>query len=141
MLQRDFLMRQLHQALQVLMQALTRVMKLKSEENYEAALGEIDAAFAGLDMAPRPVSELSADEIADMCRTAQGFEADLALSIADLLAAEGDIHVEQGDTAAARESLEKALALYRQALADKNAAVPLDIGRRMSHLEELLERA
>lgn len=138
MLHRDFLMRQIHQAVQVMMEALARVMKLHDEERYETALGEIDTAFAGLEIAPRPVGELSADEIAQMCRTSRGFEADLALSIADLLTEEGEIRMLQGDDDAARSALEKALSLYRAALAEEDAVLPLDIGRRMDRLEALL---
>lgn len=138
MLHRDFLVRQIHQAVQVLMQALARVLKLREEERYESAIGVIHDAYAGLEIAPRPVGELSAREIAEMCRTSRGFEADLALSIADLLAEEGELWSLQGDPERARFAYAKALALYREALSAEGAALPLDIGRRMDRLETLL---
>lgn len=139
MLHRDFLMRQLHQAIQVIMQALTRVRQLKAEERYGEAFVEIKELYSGIDLSPRPVGELSADEIIEMCRLARGFESDLALSIADLITEEGEIHLLQGDSHLARSCFEKALAIYRHALKEKDAALPLDIGRRMDRLEALLE--
>lgn len=138
MLHRDFLMRQLYQAIQVLMQALTRILQLKSEERYEEAIIEISRVYSGIDLTPRPVGELSADEIIEMCETTRGFEADLALSIADIITEEGEIRSLQGNDERARECLEKALSIYRQALKAEGAAVPLDIGRRMDRLEALL---
>ncbi len=141
MLQRDFIMRQLYQALQVVMQALTRVLKLKAEERYGEAIIEINQVFSGIDLSPRPVGELSADQIVEMCRTTRGFEADLALSIADLITEEGEIRSLQGDEERAHACYEKALSIYRQALKAEGAALPLDIGRRMDHLEALLERS
>ena len=141
MLHRDFLMRQLYQAIQAIMQALTRVNALKSEEKYEEAIAEIDQVFGRIDMAPRPVGELSADEIIAMCRTSRGFEGDLAVSIADLITEEGEIRSMQGDDERARACYEKALSIYRQVLSAEGAAVPLDIGKRMDRLEALLEGA
>ncbi len=140
MLQRDFLMRQLHQAIQVVMQALTRILKLKAEERYGDALIEISRVYSGIDLSPRPVGELSADEIVEMCRTTRGFEADLALSIADLITEEGEIRLLQSDDERARECFDKALSIYRHALRAEGTAVPLDIGQRMSRLEALLNR-
>lgn len=139
MLHRDFIMRQLYQAIQAIMQALTSVRQLKAEERYGEAFVEIKQIYSGIDLSPRPVGELSADEIIEMCRTSRGFEADLALSIADLIAEEGEIHFLQGDVELARECYEKALSIYRQALREGGAALPLDVGRRMERLEALLE--
>lgn len=141
MMHRDFLMRQLHQAIQVLMQALTRVLKLKAEERYGEAIVEIKQVFSGIDLSPRPVGELSSDEIIEMCQTPRGFEADLAFSIADIITEEGEIRLLQGNDERARACFEKALSIYRQALKVEGAALPLDIGRRMDRLEALLERS
>jgi tetratricopeptide (TPR) repeat protein len=141
MLHRDFLMRQLYQAIQAIMQALTRVNALKSEEKYEEAIAEIDQAFGGIDMAPRPVGELSADEIIAMCRTSRGFEGDLAAGIADLITEEGEIRSMQSGDERARACYEKALSIYRHALSAEGAAVPLDLGKRMDRLEALLDGA
>ena len=141
MLHRDFIMRQLYQAIQAIMQALTSVRQLKAEERYGEAFVEIKELYSGIDLSPRPVGELSADEIIEMCRLARGFEADLALSIADLITEEGEIHFLQGDAGLARACYDKALVIYRQALQEKDAALPLDIGRRMDRLEALLADA
>ncbi len=123
------------------MQALTRVLELRSEEKYDEAITEIDRVFGGIDISPRPVGELTADEIIDMCKTSRGFESDLALSIADLITEEGEIRSLQGDDEWARACYEKALSIYRQALSAKGAALPLNIGKRMDRLESLLEQS
>lgn len=137
MLQRDVLIRQIQQAVQVLMQVLAQVLKLRSEERYDEAIQRINAAFIGLDFAPRPVGELAPQELIDLCRTERGFAVELALGIADLLAEEAEILLEKGTPARARSSAAKAHALYSEALETKGAALPLDIGRKLERLEEI----
>lgn len=138
MLHRDFLIRQIQQAVRVLMLALARILKLKDEERYEQAIEEVKLIFGELDFSPRPVGELTAQELVDLCTTPQGFQVELALSIADLLREEGDAlrHLERNALACASEA--KALALYKTALRMEGAAMPLDIQTRMSSLEENL---
>lgn len=139
MLHRDFLIRQIQQAIQVLMQALARVLNLKEQQRYADAVEQIHLVFGELDFSPRPVGELNAKQLVDLCSTPQGFQVDLALSIADLLREEGDAlrQLERNDLACASE--EKALALYKTALRMEGAAMPLDIHARMSSLEENLK--
>lgn len=139
MLHRDFLIRQIQQAVQVLMQALASVLKLKSEERFEEAIQQISRAFGEIDLAPRPVGELNAKELVDLCSTSQGFQVDLALSIADLLREEGEILRLQGRGELACASEEKALALYRRAIRTEGAAMPMDIHTKMSSLEARLD--
>lgn len=140
MLQRDVIMRQIQQAVQVLMQVFAQVLKLKSEERYEEAVETIREAFRGTELVPRPVAELSPDELLELCRTEQGFAVDLALAMADLLREEAEIISERGDPETARASAAKAHALYRESLATEGAALPMDIAQKLSGLEEMLDR-
>ena len=139
MLHRDFLIRQIQQAVQVLLQALASVLKLKSEERYEAAIEQITQAFGEVDLTPRPVGELDAKELMDLCSTSQGFQVDLALSIADLLREQGEILRLQGRGEPACASEEKALALYQRAIRTEGAAMPMDIHTKMSSLEARID--
>lgn len=139
MLQRDLLMRQIQQAVQVLLQVLAQVFKLRSEQRYDEAIQHINDAFTGLDFTPRPVGELSPEQLVELCRTERGFSVELALGIADLLREEAEILLEKGAPAAAAVSATKAHALYAEAVATKGAALPLDIGPKMDRLEEMME--
>lgn len=139
-LHRDFIMRQIQQAVQVLLQALTSVLRLKSEERYDEAVQRITDVFGQIDLTPRPVGELNADELVDLCKTSDGFLADLALSMADLLREQGEIFRLQEKHQPACESDRKALALYRKAITTEGAAMPMDIHTRMSDLESRIEK-
>lgn len=139
MLHRDFLVRQIQQAVQVLLQALASVLKLRSEERYDEAVGLIQEAFGKIEITPRPVGELSAEELIELCRTSDGFLADLALSMADLLRQQGEIFRIQEKQEQACASEKKALALYRKAITTEGAAMPMDIHTKMSDLESSLD--
>ena len=139
MLHKDFIMRQIQQAIQVLLQAFASVLKLKSEERYEEAIQRINEAFGKIELTPRPVRELSPDELIEMCSTPQGFDAELALSIADLLKEEGEMLEMTGEREMACASSEKSLALYRKALSTEGAAMPMDIHAKMSDVEGRIE--
>lgn len=141
MLHRDLIIREIQQAVRVLMHVLAQVLKLKSQERYEAAIQQINEALGGLELAPRPIAELTSDQVVDLCRTERGFSVDLALAIADLLREEADILLLDGKAAEARASAAKAHALYEEALATKGAALPMDIGKRIDALEEMIEDA
>lgn len=132
-------MRQIQQAIAVLLQAFATVLKLKSEERYEEAIQRINEVFGEIELAPRPVRELSSNELIEMCTTSRGFKAELALSIADLLKEEGEMLQETGERELACASSEKALALYRRALAEQGAAMPMDIHTKMSDVEGRIE--
>ena len=135
MIQRDVLMRQV----QMLAQALARVLFKKStgqhdqaQQIIEQALGELDGQSAA-DLREQPVEHLF-----ELCRTEAGFHADLALGVANLLREDGDLLAMQDRDEAARASYERALAFYRRVQDEKGAAVPLDLGDRVAHVEEQL---
>lgn len=132
-------MREIQQAIGVLLQILAQVIRLKSEERYEEAVQAIHNAYGRLDLSPRPVGELTASELLELCTTPQGFSTDLALAIADLLREEGDILEKMGEDEAARASNAKSLTLYGQARATKGAALPMDLGEKIRDLEERLD--
>lgn len=121
------------------MLALAQVLKLVSEQRYDEAIQRINDTLTGLDLAPRPVGELSPRELVQLCRTERGFSVDLALGIADLMREEAEILLEKGLAEEARAPASKAHALYKESLATPGAAVPLDIGRKIERLEEIEE--
>ena len=138
MLQRDILMRQIQQAVQVLMQVMAEVLKLKSQGRYEEAIQSIREAFGEVELSSRPVSELSAEELLELCRTERGFAVDLALSVADLLREEADVLLQRDDLERARDSAAKAHALYEESLSTEGAALPMDIAQRIEDVEEIM---
>ena len=67
-------MREIEQAIRVLLHVLAQTLRLKSEARYEEALAYIRKAFGEADLSPRPVAELSPDELVALCRYPRGFE-------------------------------------------------------------------
>ena len=137
MLQRDVVMREIEQAVRVLMHVLAQVMRLKSEERYQEALRSIREAFGDLGPAPRPVGELSPQALVDLCRSPGRFQVDLAVSMADLLCEEAELLLRTG-SASAPASAARAHALYWAALDAEGAALPMDIGEKLTRMEEIV---
>ncbi len=132
-------MREIEQAIRVLLHVFAQVLRLKSEERYEEALAHIRTAFGEADLSPRPVGELSPRELVELCRYPRGFEYGLALSIADLLCEEADLLTQLGSLPEARARAAGARALYEEALATEGAALPLDIAQRLARADQLAE--
>ena len=139
MFQRDLIMREIEQAIRVLLHVLAQTFRLKSEERYEEALAYIRQAFGEGDLSPRPVGELSPRELVELCRYPRGFEYGLALAIADLLCEEADLLAQLGSLPEARARAAGARALYEEALATEGAALPLDIAQRLARADQLAE--
>ncbi len=137
MLQRDLIMREIEQAIRVLLHVLAQTLRLKSEERYEEALAYIRKAFGEADLSPRPVSELSPAELVALCRYPRGFEHGLALAIADLLCEEADVLARMGALPESRARAAGASALYEAALATEGAALPIDIAQKLARAERL----
>ncbi len=131
MITRDFLLRQIHQ----FVQALARVLFLRSARQYEQALREIDETLRSLpdlDILLQP--GLNREEVEGLCAAESDLAAEKALALADLLRERAFLLDEQGK--AAKPSFQYALWLYEIALSSPNAAVPLDIYERIAALKE-----
>ncbi len=140
MFQRDIIMREIEQAIRVLLHVFAQVLRLKSEERYEEALAYLRTAFGEADLSPRPVGELSPRELVELCRYPRGFEYGLALSIADLLCEEADLLTQLGSLSEARVRAAGARALYEEALATEGAVLPVDIAQKLLRAERLAEK-
>ncbi len=139
MFQRDIIMREIEQAIRVLLHVFAQVLRLKSEERYEEALAHLREAFGEADLSPRPVGELSPRELVALCEYPRGFEYGLALSIADLLCEEADLLTQLGSLPEARARAVGARALYEAALATEGAVLPVDIAQKLLRAERLAE--
>ena len=139
MFQRDIIMREIEQAIRVLLHVFAQVLRLKSEERYEEALAYLREAFGEADLSPRPVGELSPRELVALCEYPRGFEYGLALSIADLLCEEVDLLTQLGSLPEARARAVGARALYEAALATEGAVLPVDIAQKLLRAERLAE--
>ena len=132
-------MREIEQAIRVLLHVFAQVLRLKSEERYEEALAYLREAFGEADLSPRPVGELSPRELVALCEYPRGFEYGLALSIADLLCEEVDLLTQLGSLPEARARAVGARALYEAALATEGAVLPVDIAQKLLRAERLAE--
>ena len=130
-------MREIEQAIRVLLHVLAQTLRLKSEERYEEALAYLRNAFGEADLSPRPIAELSPRELVELCRYPRGFECGLALSIADLLCEEADLLARMGALPESRARAAGAAALYEAASATEGAALPLDIAQKSARAERL----
>ena len=136
MIQRDVLMRQV----QMLAQALARVVFNKSTGQHDQAQQIIEQALGELDgQGAAGLREQPVERLFELCSTEAGFAPGLALGVADLLREDGDLFALRDRAKSARASYERALALYRRVQNEEGAAVPLDLGDRIAHVEEQLE--
>jgi len=129
MITRDFLLRQIHQLAQV----LARVLSLKSDQQPDQALQEIDRAFQdlpGLDVLLHATA--TRDELLALCRSDDRFHSEKALALADLLV-ERALLVEEEQ----KSGFKYALWLYEAAVSEGGAALPLDIRERIAWLREI----
>lgn len=132
MITRDFLLRQLHQ----LTQALVQVLAKKQQGQHEEARQMAEAAVAELAGTDRLYTLSRADLLA-LCTSDGHLNADMAVALADLIRESappgaGDQLDGQADDEA-RLLRERALWLYEAAL-QSGETVPLDIHDRMAGL-------
>ena len=112
MIQRDFILRQVHQLAQVLAEVLFRARAGQHEEA-QAALADGLASALGVELAD--VVAMPQEEISLLCAPGGALSGELALALADLLRASD-----------AEGAPRRALWLFEAAL-DSGAAVPVDI--------------
>lgn len=136
MLHRDYLMRQIEQ----LGQVLARVLFNKSNQQYDAAIEEIDQAFSNqLGHGLSDLRHLSIDELVTLCSTTEGLSAELTLRVGDLLYEDGKIRARQGDGSATCPSFIRALALYAEVVSRGDEALPWDIFQKIERLREAVD--
>lgn len=128
----DFIMRQV----QHLTQLLQHILFKKKQKQYDEAIEQIQGAFQGLTKNhPKSFSELTLDETLDLFVQDDTFETDLALAVADLLVEEGELLREKQFSKAQKCNLQ-ALLLYKRALRDTSATLPLELHSKISELEQ-----
>ena len=123
MIERDYVMRQVHQLAQV----LARVMSLdatrrvvEGEEMLSAAATEI----TGLDL--EGLRQANKTELVTLCTRGDGLSTELAVALADLLLEHSRILSTSGRHAASGDCRERALWLYRAAR-DAGGTLPLRV--------------
>lgn len=135
MLQRDYLMRQIQQLTQVLQRVLFQKQQGQVEEAHriiQQAIGELDPREEGT------LRHRSLHEVVRFCRRDDAFRPDFAMRIADILNEEGELLTAQGRPREAQKSYMRALLLYRRAMREEDAAVPLDVGTTLEQLSSNL---
>lgn len=130
--EQDFIMRQVQHLIQLLQQILFK----KKQNKHNEAVEQIQDAFKELTKKhPKSFSELSLSETLRLFIRNDQFETDLALAVADLLVEEGELLSEKQFSKAQKCNLQ-ALLLYKRALKDESAALPLDIRNKINELEQ-----
>lgn len=130
MIQRDFIMRQIQQLVQVLAQ----VIFLKSINQYEEAREVIQTAIEGV-FGQNTVAliKLSDTELLSLCETQDGLNAEFALALADLLYEESLLN---HDEETALDAGRRALFLYEKVVTLQKV-LPLQAVDKMAALNDL----
>ena len=134
MFQRDYILRQIQELIQV----IARIMGLRIEGNYEEARSHIAQALKSIwNIHSDEILGLQENELLALCQVNGVFHTDFALALADLLSEDGHIHREQQSSEMALQSFKQAFVIYELILSHSNAT-PYDIYDRISRLEELM---
>lgn len=135
--EQDFLMRQIQQLTQLLQEIIFK----KSQNQHQEAFEEIHNAFQRLTKDhPKKFNELTLKETTEIFKDGDQFQAELAVSVADLLVEEGEIREDQSFSAS-QKSYAQALLLYKTSLRDEDAAVPIDFRQKINKLKNHLEHS
>ncbi len=130
MIQRDFVLRQIQQLVQV----LTRVLKLKHEGLGEDVFSVVDTALQDtLGMGVKDITDLPGPDVVALCKENGQLHAQKALVVAELIEATFDEDAIGQTVLVGR--MQSVLALY-EALVNSGEAVPFDIYDRIAHLKE-----
>jgi predicted Zn-dependent protease len=113
MIRRDYILRMVAELVQV----LARVVSLKSQQEYEQALREINAALRELREGNEdPPNELSLTDWIALCRKHEQAASGLMVAVADLLKEQGDVLEAQDKPEGSARSRTLALGLFLEAL-------------------------
>jgi len=131
MIRRDYILRMVAEMVQV----LARVISLKSRQEYEQALQEINAALRGLrDDSDDPARELSLTDWIALCRKHEQAASGLMVAVADLLKEQGDVLTAQGKPDASTRSRALALGLFLEALLNAETFVTAELLAKVEDL-------
>lgn len=131
MIRRDYILRMVAEMAQV----LARVISLKSRQEYEQALREINAALRELrDGNTDAPHELSLADWIALCRKHEQAASGLMMAVADLLKEQGDVLAAQGKAEGSARSRALALGLFLEALLNGETFVTAEL---LAKVEEL----
>ena len=131
MIRRDYILRVVAEMAQV----LARVISLKSRQEYEQALKEIDAALRELrDGNGDEASELSLTDWIALSRKHEQAASGLMIAVADLLKEQGDVLAVQNKPDGSAKSRALALGLFLEGLLNGETFVTTEL---LSKVEEL----
>lgn len=135
MIQKDFVLRQIQQLVQVLVQVIQR----KDEGREAEALALLDQSLLeSLDMKIDDLLVLEKPALLALCSSEGRLSADLALVLAELLEERGYMLEKSEPTATAQQCFRRALDLY-EAIVATATAVPIDVYERISRLKGLVD--
>jgi len=131
MIRRDYILRMVAELVQV----LARVVSLRSRQEYEQALKEINAALRELrDTTEDPPRELSLADWIALCRKHEQAASGLMVAVADLLREQGDILAAQSNADGSARSRALALGLFLEGLLSGETFVTAEL---LAKVEEL----
>jgi hypothetical protein len=124
MIRRDYILRMVAEMAQV----LARVISLKSRQEYEQALREINAALRELRDGNTDVShELSLTDWIALCRKHEQAASGLMIAVADLLKEQSDVLAAQEKADGSARSRSLALGLFLEALLNGETFVTVEL--------------
>lgn len=134
MIRRDYILRMVAEMAQV----LARVISLKSRQEYEQALREINAALRELrDGNADAPHELSLADWIALCRKHEQAASGLMIAVADLLKEQGDVLAAQDKPDGGARSRALALGLFLEALLNGETFVTVEL---LAKVEDLFAR-
>jgi hypothetical protein len=135
MFQRDYVLRQIQQLIQVLELVIFKRKADQFEEASDVLNGALKDLF-GLDV--DEIAGLSDSDVVALCTSGGQLVSDKALVLAEILEEEGQARELRGTSLMAPLYFAKALALYEAGLGASGAALPLDIYDRIRTLKSLV---
>ena len=120
---------------QKLVQVLQVILGLKQDKKYDEALDAIHDSYERFFDEKKVLQIKDIDELVELCTKEGEFSPDLAFALADIINEEADILELQGGREAVLKHYQTTLKLYRRALAEKEAAVPVDVMNKIKYLK------
>jgi hypothetical protein len=135
MLEKDYIMREV----QKLTQVLQVIMGLKQERKYDMAMNEIQNSYELYFDDEKIQQAKTVDDLVDQCSKDGEFVPDLAFALADIINEDAEISELEGEVTKAKKKFKLALGLYKRALSEEHAAVPIEIAEKIQDLEKKAE--